>query len=113
MIADEMGFVDGKASGVMCLCDLIYGVPNCASPALLNGKIWSEWGRENALVVSDCGVLGFTMGSPTNWDPEIALSDAFDAGVDLDTGNKGKDNFVFAEVVPRAIASGKLKRLDH
>ena len=34
------------------------GVPNCADAALLNGRIREEWGRDDALVVSDCGALG-------------------------------------------------------
>ena len=45
----------------MCLLhsyNLINGTPNCASPQLLNGQIREDWGREDALIVSDCGALG-------------------------------------------------------
>ncbi len=37
----EMGFVEGNASGAMCSYNLIDGIPNCASPMLLNGQIRS------------------------------------------------------------------------
>ena len=75
----EMGFVQGKASGVMCSYNLIDGTPNCASPALLNSQIREEWGRPDALVVSDCGALGNMRADPTNWSPTEVVANSLNA----------------------------------
>jgi beta-glucosidase-like glycosyl hydrolase len=85
----EMGFVQGEASGVMCSYNLIDGTPNCASPALLNHQIRNEWGRSDALVVSDCGALGNMRADPTNWSPTEVVANSLNAGLDLNTGNMG------------------------
>jgi beta-glucosidase-like glycosyl hydrolase len=62
---------DFGKQGVMCSYNLVNNTPNCASPALLNQQIRRDWGRPDALVVSDCGALGNMRGAPTNWSPEV------------------------------------------
>ena len=47
-------------------------------------------------------------GAPTNWDAETAVANAFNAGLDLDTGNKGKSGFVFNDVATQAVKDGRL-----
>ena len=106
----EMGFVEGRAAGVMCSYNLIDGTPNCANPALLNGKIRGEWGRPDAVVVSDCGALGNMRGVPTNWTAVGTVARSFGAGLDLDTGNKGKSGFVFVDAVADAVSDGVLAK---
>jgi beta-glucosidase-like glycosyl hydrolase len=45
-----------------------------------------SWGRDDALIVSDCGALGNMRADPTNWSPEEVVANSFNAGLDLNTG---------------------------
>ena len=46
------------------------------------------------------------LAAPTFWSPEQVVANTFNAGLDLNTGNFGKDHFHFSDTVTSAISAG-------
>jgi beta-glucosidase len=79
--------MEGKAESVMCAYNSLNGQPACANAALLQEHLRRDW-RFQGYVVSDCGAATDIFGghhfSPT---PELGVSVAFKAGMDLICGD--------------------------
>ncbi|XP_016176158.1 probable beta-D-xylosidase 2 [Arachis ipaensis] len=77
---------EGKVASVMCSYNQVNGVPTCADPNLLKGRVRGQW-RLNGYIVSDCDSVGvFYTNQHYTSTPEEAAADAIKAGLDLDCG---------------------------
>ena len=96
-----VAFQKGKAAGVMCSYTSLRitaadapatqppppAYPSCASEFLLNNMVREQWGREEALIVTDCEATA-SMYQHNHLAPDVADASAksINAGVDLNTG---------------------------
>eukprot|EP00040_Diaphanoeca_grandis_P016335 m.84243 g.84243 ORF g.84243 m.84243 type:complete len:798 (+) comp25726_c0_seq1:98-2491(+) len=83
----EAGFVEGKAGGAMCSYMSMNNVPSCANDGILNKMVRETWGREDALIVTDCFAVE-SMVDANHYAKDVADATAksINAGVDLNTG---------------------------
>ena len=83
----EAAFTTASAAGVMCSYMSLNGLPSCANEFLLNHLVREEWGREDALIVTDCEAVS-SMYQHNHYakDCPDAAAKSINAGVDLNTG---------------------------
>ncbi|XP_068655867.1 beta-xylosidase/alpha-L-arabinofuranosidase 1-like [Aristolochia californica] len=100
----EMCVKDGDVSSVMCSYNKINGVPACADNRLLSEKIRGEWDL-HGYIVSDCDSIEVMLhGHKWLGDvPEDAISQALEAGLDLDCGS------FYPNTAVSAVESGRVK----
>jgi beta-glucosidase len=86
--AFHAAITEGKADSVMCAYNRVDGVPACASPALLQQNLRTDWGFQG-YVVSDCGAIRDIFAGH-KYKPNSAESSAaaVKAGTDLTCGNE-------------------------
>jgi hypothetical protein len=75
--------VDGLASGVMCSYFAPNGISSCGNPYLLNELIRKEWGRPDAVVMSDCSAVGNMRKNVMKLNDTQASAQAMNAGMDI------------------------------
>ncbi|XP_073126538.1 probable beta-D-xylosidase 5 [Henckelia pumila] len=103
----EMCVKDGDVSSVMCSYNKINGIPACADPRLLRGKIRGEWDL-HGYIVSDCDSIE-VMINHQKWlkdEPEDAVAQALKAGLDLDCGN------YYTNYARNSVSKGKVSEKD-
>lgn len=92
----ELAFTDGQAAGAMCrlVCCLALGslqksyfAPNgtssCGNNWLMNGVIRSDFGRPDAVVMSDCSAVANMEKNGMASGPEDASAKALNAGLNI------------------------------
>ncbi|XP_068646172.1 uncharacterized protein [Aristolochia californica] len=83
----EICVKDGDINSVMCSYNHINGVPSCVDNRLLSATVRGEWAL-HGYIVADCDSLE-VMHHGHNWlndEPEDAVAQTFEAGLDLDCG---------------------------
>ncbi|GER40282.1 beta-xylosidase 1 [Striga asiatica] len=78
---------EGRASGIMCAYNRVNGVPSCADYNLLTETARKQWGFQG-YIVSDCdavAVIHDQQGYAKQ--PEDAVADVLQAGMDIDCGS--------------------------
>jgi beta-glucosidase len=83
--------IEGKVGSIMCAYNAVDGQPACANPMLLQQHLREDWGFKG-YVVSDCGAAAdiyLPEGEGHHYapNPEVAMADAFKAGMDVICGD--------------------------
>ena len=89
LVITEAGFVEGKAGGAMCSYMSMNKVPSCANEGILNRMVRETWGREDALIVTDCEAVESMFNANGNHyakNVQDATAKSINSGVDLNTG---------------------------
>ncbi|KAL5973030.1 hypothetical protein ACLOJK_039837 [Asimina triloba] len=89
---------EGDVSSIMCSFNRVNGIPSCADTKLLSGTIRGEWNL-HGYIVSDCDAVK-AISTTHKWlndTPEAAVSQALQAGVDLECGSSYQ-NFTVSAV---------------
>ncbi|XP_068639559.1 probable beta-D-xylosidase 5 [Aristolochia californica] len=103
----EMCVKDGDVSSVMCSYNRINGVPSCADNRLLSETVRGEWDL-HGYIVADCDSLE-VMHHDHKWlndEPEDAVAQTLEAGLDLDCGVY-YTNYAFA-----AVQNGRVRETE-
>lgn len=79
----ELAFRRGNASGAMCSYFAANGVPSCGSKWLLNDLVRSQWGRPDAVFMSDCSAVANFLKNGYATSDQDASAKALNAGLDL------------------------------
>ncbi|XP_009603776.1 beta-xylosidase/alpha-L-arabinofuranosidase 1-like isoform X1 [Nicotiana tomentosiformis] len=103
----EMCVKEGDVTSVMCSYNRINGIPACADPKLLKGKIRGDWDL-HGYIVSDCDSIDVMLHGH-KWlgdEPEDAVAQGLKAGLDLDCGN------YYTNYAGNAVVQGKVKESE-
>ncbi|XP_060185167.1 beta-xylosidase/alpha-L-arabinofuranosidase 1-like [Lycium barbarum] len=103
----EMCVKEGDVTSVMCSYNKINGIPACADPKLLKGKIRGDWDL-HGYIVSDCDSIDVML-NDQKWlrdSPEDAVAQGLKAGLDLDCGS------YYTNYAGNAVTQGKVKESE-
>ncbi|HVS78218.1 MAG TPA: glycoside hydrolase family 3 C-terminal domain-containing protein [Steroidobacteraceae bacterium] len=103
---------EGKVQSVMCAYNAVDGQPACANPLLLEQHLRKDWGFKG-YVVSDCGAAADIYLPPGEGhhyapDPEKAMAEAFEAGMDLICGDYRNNMNTEQAPIIKAVRDGLL-----
>lgn len=73
----------GRSSGAMCSYFAPNGVSSCGNNWLLNQKIRTDWGRPDAVAMSDCSAVGNMQKNVMQLNASEASAQAINAGLDI------------------------------
>jgi beta-glucosidase-like glycosyl hydrolase len=79
----KMGFVEGGASGAMCSYFAANGVPSCGSDWLMNQLVRTQWGRPDAVFMSDCSAVANFLKNGFATNDTSTSAKALNAGLDV------------------------------
>ncbi len=104
---------EAKVQSVMCAYNAVDGAPACANDALLQQYLRRDWGFKG-YVVSDCGAAADIYLPPGEGhhyapNPQVAVAEAFKAGMDLICGDYRHHWNMEADAIVAAVREGLLQ----
>ena len=86
-LSEELG--GGNAMAAMCSYAGVNGVPSCANNFLLNELVRKKWGRDDVMIVSDCGAINNMLTDDVKYasNESDAAAKAMNGGCDVDLGD--------------------------
>jgi beta-glucosidase len=104
--------MEGKVRSVMCAYNAVDGQPACANSMLLEQHLRKDWGFKG-YVVSDCGAAADIYLPPGEGhhyapDPEKAVAEAFQAGMDVICGDYRNNMNTERDPIVKAVRDGLL-----
>eukprot|EP00930_Biecheleria_cincta_P033581 TRINITY_DN23268_c0_g1_i1.p1 TRINITY_DN23268_c0_g1~~TRINITY_DN23268_c0_g1_i1.p1 ORF type:complete len:813 (-),score=128.88 TRINITY_DN23268_c0_g1_i1:19-2457(-) len=79
----QRAFQEGNASGAMCSYFAPNGIPMCGNDWLMNGVVRKQWGRPDAVFMSDCSAVADFLKNGFAHNESDASAKALNGGLDL------------------------------